>query len=203
MTLKATMLTIGLVLAAQGALALTATEVASDLQGQGYTRVEIRVGPTQIKAEAVRGTEKVEIIYDAATGAVLKSESEPASSRDMRSSGVSVGASSSDFVAATPGTDDHSATAGDNGSDDNGGTGSDNEAGDDHGGTGNDDSAGDDQGGSDGDDDGHGNGDDHGGSGSDDDGSDGSGDDSSDDHAGGNDGSGDDGSDDGHDGDDD
>jgi hypothetical protein len=58
MKLKTAVLALGIAFSANAALALTAEEIVLDLQGQGYTRVEVKVGATQIKVEAIRGTEK-------------------------------------------------------------------------------------------------------------------------------------------------
>jgi|GEM_PF-2063697 len=54
--------------------AVTAESIAADLKAQGYTRVEIQQSATRFKAEAFRGSEKLEAIYDANTGDVLKTE---------------------------------------------------------------------------------------------------------------------------------
>ena len=98
--MKKTILTLalGLMLSGQGAFALTADEVVTDLQAQGYTRTEVRVGPTQIKVEAIRGTEKLEVIYDKATGAVLKTEMDQVRLGENISPGVSVRDRNRDFV---------------------------------------------------------------------------------------------------------
>ncbi len=54
----------------------TRTFIDNYLAGQQFDRAEVRVGLTQIKIEAYRGTEKVEVILDKTSGRVLKSETE-------------------------------------------------------------------------------------------------------------------------------
>lgn len=71
-------------------LALTPQEVAADLQAQGYERIEIRTRAGTIKAEAIRGTEKLEVIYDADTGAVLKTEVETVRPGENTAPGLSI-----------------------------------------------------------------------------------------------------------------
>ena len=69
-----------LALAAGAALAQpapsTADALAAELQAAGYTRIEIKEGPTQTKVEAVRGSEKLEYVFDRRTGAILEREVE-------------------------------------------------------------------------------------------------------------------------------
>lgn len=91
-------LTFGAVLAGQMAFAITPDEIISDLQAEGYTRVEVRVGPNQIKVEAIRGDIKIEKIMDSATGALLKSESYRVGSDENTRPGVTVRERDRDFV---------------------------------------------------------------------------------------------------------
>lgn len=107
------------------ASALTADEVVQDLVGQGYTRVEVKTGPTQIKVEAIRGTEKLEVIYDSVTGAVLKSETGVVERSDDVTPGVEVSDRNHDFIKG--------GTGGDNGEDNGDDHGNDGNNGDDHG----------------------------------------------------------------------
>lgn len=90
--------------------AITSDSVISDFQSQGFTRVEVKVGPTQMKVEAIRGTEKVEVIYDIASGAVLKREVGTVGPLENTTPGVQVRDRGRDFLR---GGDD-------NGDDDNG-----------------------------------------------------------------------------------
>lgn len=133
------------ILAAGSAAALTPDEAIRALQADGFSRVELRVGPTQMKAEAIRGSEKVEIIYDLATGQILKKEIEPLRADDDTRPGVSIRNGTRDFVRLAQAgggwngngadtddngadTDDNGADTDDNGSDtaDNGGDTDDN-----------------------------------------------------------------------------
>ena len=47
--------------------AITADDLVAAYQAQGYTKIEVKTGLTQIKVEAVMGLTKVEVIYDATT----------------------------------------------------------------------------------------------------------------------------------------
>lgn len=88
-----------LVMSGGMAFAAVNTEaLVSDLQSQGYTFIEVKRGPTQIKVEAVRGTEKVETVYDIATGRVLDQEAEAADADERGRTGVQVRDRSRDFV---------------------------------------------------------------------------------------------------------
>ena len=138
--------------------------LVASLQSQGYASVEVRNGPTQSKVEAVRGTEKVEIVIDRATGTVVKSETERLAASDLAQPGLSIRSRDRDFVRGDDadddgdddgdrrgrgrGSDDGSADDGDdsNGRNDGRGRGGDDRGGDDRGG---DDRGGDDRGGDD------------------------------------------------------
>ncbi len=145
--------------AGAAAAQITTDGVIQDLSAQGYSRIEVANGPTQMKVEAIRGTEKLEVIYDTDSGAVLKQETDTVSADDNTAPGVQVRTRTRDFVRAqervrtgmNDDSDDDSSD--DDGSDDDS---SDDDGSDDHGGSGGDDDGGDDNGG------------DHGGHGSDD-----------------------------------
>lgn len=150
-------LALGLMLSGQMAMALTKDDVVADLQSAGYTRVEVRVGPTQIKVEAIRGTEKLETVYDAATGAILKTQVRAVGADDNTTPGVTVRERGRDFVRADQGSDgnDHngkgdgrgdSSDDSDHGDDHNGSGSDDDGHDDDHHGSGHDDDNGDDNG---------------------------------------------------------
>lgn len=94
-TLTAAALT--LVAGAAAASPLTDLLVAA-WQAQGYDRIEIETGPTQIKVEAIRGTQKAEVIYDAATGAILRQEFERVDSDDNTRPGVFFDRDDDDFT---------------------------------------------------------------------------------------------------------
>ncbi|MBP9184147.1 MAG: PepSY domain-containing protein [Fuscovulum sp.] len=162
---------------------VTAEDVVADLQADGYSWIEVKRGPTQIKVEAVKGTSKIEKIIDIETGRVLQTETENADPEDMGRTGVQIRDRNEDFL--DDGSDDSSDdssdddSSDDDSSDDNGGDddeGNDDNGGDDNGGDddeGNDDNGGDDNGG----DDDEGNDDNGGDRGGDDDGNDDRGDD--------------------------
>ena len=64
---------------------------------EGYTYVEVKVGPTQTKLEAVKGDRKVEVVYDNATNAIIKQEFEDADDDYVGRTGVEIETSTSDF----------------------------------------------------------------------------------------------------------
>ena len=62
------MFTAATALSANFALAAINPQALADAYvAEGYTYVEVKVGPTQTKLEAVKGQRKVEVIYDNAT----------------------------------------------------------------------------------------------------------------------------------------
>ncbi|MGJ8602950.1 MAG: hypothetical protein ACSHXH_02410 [Marivita sp.] len=81
-------------------------QLVSDLQAQGFTRIEVKNGLTQTKVEAVRGTEKVETVFDRATGAVIEQEIERVDSDDDTAPGVSIRDRNRDFADAGRSDDD-------------------------------------------------------------------------------------------------
>ncbi|MES2666835.1 MAG: PepSY domain-containing protein [Pseudomonadota bacterium] len=119
-----------LLLSGSAALALTSQELADQMTAAGYTRVEVKTGPTQIKVEAIRGTEKLETIYDAATGTVLSREVQLVDAGDDTRPGVQIrdrdedftgGGNSSDHGNDDNGSPDHNDDNDDNSSHDNDG----------------------------------------------------------------------------------
>lgn len=134
------------ILGGAAAAQITSDGVIQDLSAQGYSRIEVANGPTQMKVEAIRGTEKLEVVYDSATGNVLKSETATIADSDNTMPGIQVRTRSRDFVTArnsdSSGVDDDSdddnSGSDDDGSDDHGGKGHDGdhggEGGGDHGG---------------------------------------------------------------------
>lgn len=143
------MMTVALIFAGHTAFAaITAETIAADLTEQGYTRIEIRQGPTQTKVEAIRGTETLEVVYDTETGDVLKSETGVVYQGENTTPGIEVSVRDRDFVDGADsdedGDDHHDGATGsdDDGHDDGDDNGDDDE---------NDDENDDDQGGDDGD----------------------------------------------------
>lgn len=83
-----------------GHATVTAEGLISGLQAEGYGWVEVKRGPTQFEVEAVRGREKVEMVIDAASGAVLHRETERADREDRARSGTQIRDRDRDFVDA-------------------------------------------------------------------------------------------------------
>ncbi len=65
-----------------------ADQAISQLTAQGYSRIEVQTGPSQVKVEAIRGNRELEVVYDAVTGAILKQEVNAVSSDDDTASGI-------------------------------------------------------------------------------------------------------------------
>jgi hypothetical protein len=65
-------------------------QVVADLQGKGYTRIEVKVFDNTVKVEAINGTQKLEVIYDRATGAIIKTENESVRPGEDTSPGVEI-----------------------------------------------------------------------------------------------------------------
>lgn len=102
-----------LILSATGALALSTQDLIDRYAADGFTRIEVKSGPTQTKVEAIRGTEKVEVVYDNASGSVLKREVEALAPGFSPRAGVEVDTRNRDFL--RPGSsDDRVARADDN-----------------------------------------------------------------------------------------
>ncbi|MGV6803097.1 MAG: PepSY domain-containing protein [Ruegeria sp.] len=98
--------------------------LAQQLQDQGFTRVEIKVGLSQVKVEGIRDGVKYEMVYDDATGALIKQETGAVSSDDDTTPGVEIKRRDRDFV----GSD---GSIGDDDSDDDHGPGHDDDDDDD------------------------------------------------------------------------
>lgn len=143
----------GLSMASAGALT---DQVVADLQSQGFDRIEVDEGPTQVKFEAIRSTDgvKIEVVYDSATGTIIKQEQDAVTPGTNVTPGVFIESDDEDFVdnnddndddGSDDNDDDGSDDSNDDGSDDNGGSSGDDN--DDHGGS-SDHDGGDDHGGS-------------------------------------------------------
>lgn len=111
--------------------AFDATAVGQQYLDQGYTRVEIKLGPTQAKVEAIKDSTKIEVIYDIATGDVLKSETGPVDGGDSVSPGVFVQNRDRDFASVGSSSDDDGADDNDENDDNGGSSGSDDDGEDD------------------------------------------------------------------------
>ena len=91
--MKLRLFTVAAMLMASTAMAqaaLTSDEIAMEYVNQGYTRVEIDISATHAKVEAIKGMDKLEVIYDLATGTVLKTEHELVDADDETTPGVFV-----------------------------------------------------------------------------------------------------------------
>jgi hypothetical protein len=75
-----------------------ADNVIAELRAQGYSFIEIERGATQLKAEGVRGGEQVEIVYDLATGRIIKQETGRADAEYIGRTGVEFDVSNDNFV---------------------------------------------------------------------------------------------------------
>ena len=130
-------------------------KIAQDLGSKGFSRIEIKNGPGQTKVEAVRGSDKVEVVYDNATGSIVKQEWEPVGADDDTAPGLEVRRERRDFVEVGEARDDKSFGRDDDDDDRRGrgrGRGGRDDDDDDRGGRGGDDRRGDDRGGRGGDD---------------------------------------------------
>lgn len=126
-------------LAASVALAQDATQAAVDqFKADGYTRIEVKVGPTQTKIEAIKGDTKTEVVIDNATGAVLKRETEAIRPGENVTPGVFVDSDNDDFVDGSDddGSDDDSDDDDSDDDDDNSGSGNDDDDDNDNSGSG-------------------------------------------------------------------
>jgi hypothetical protein len=77
--------------------AITANDVVKTYQDGAYTSIEVVDGPTQIKVEAIKDGVKIEVIYDKASGAVIKTEQHNVTGTESGSTAVEVTTSDSDF----------------------------------------------------------------------------------------------------------
>ncbi|MBL8598201.1 MAG: hypothetical protein JNL14_10725 [Devosia sp.] len=64
--------------------------VATQLQSEGYTRIEIKIGQNIAKVEAIKGGTKIEVTYDIASGEVIETETEAVDGDDDTRPGVVV-----------------------------------------------------------------------------------------------------------------
>lgn len=100
MKLKARLLTYSaaLMLTASAAFAaIDGNALAEAYLAEGYDFVEVKVGLTQTKVEAIKGNAKFEVIYDNETQAIIKREKETADSDDLGREGKQVRNVNRDF----------------------------------------------------------------------------------------------------------
>lgn len=94
-------------------------QLIAGYQTQGYDFIEVKTGPTQIKIEATRGNQTLEVIYDASTGEILSQEVGRAEAEDQGRTGVELDTRNEDFLGDGGGddADDHAEDAGDDADD--------------------------------------------------------------------------------------
>lgn len=74
--------------------------VLAKFQDRDFDYIEIKEGLTQVKVEAIRGNQKLEVIYDRATGTILKQEQERADADEIGRSGIEFDRRNRDFLDA-------------------------------------------------------------------------------------------------------
>jgi hypothetical protein len=74
--------------------------VVAKFRDMDFGFVEAKRGPSQLKVEAIKGSTKYEVIYDAATGQILKQEIERASVAEQGRRGVQIDTRDDDFLRA-------------------------------------------------------------------------------------------------------
>lgn len=111
--------------------AIDGNQLADDYLAQGYTFVEVKVGPTQTKVEAIKDGRKLEVVYDNATGDIIKQETERADADDASRTGKDVRTVRRDFEDGDD-DDDHDGDHDDD-DDDHGSDHDDDDDDDDHG----------------------------------------------------------------------
>ena len=85
---------------------ITGAGVLTTFKAENYTYIEVKEGLTQIKVEAIKGTMYIEVIYDKATGDVIKTESGTASAEDAGQTGTSLKVVDRDFEVGNDVDDD-------------------------------------------------------------------------------------------------
>lgn len=108
-------------------------QIVSQLQAQGYESIEIENGQTQIKVEAILNGRKLEVVYDALTGVILKEEVSTADDDDTLRRGVRISSSDDDdFLDDDEDDNDDDEDEDDNDDNDDDDTDSDRDGGDDN-----------------------------------------------------------------------
>ena len=75
--------------------------VVRNFQNLGYDFIEIERGRTQLKAEGVRGTDELTVIYDLATGRIIRQETGRADSSYVGRDGLEIRSRDRDFVGSS------------------------------------------------------------------------------------------------------
>lgn len=115
---KLLLLSAGMIFAAgMASAAITADQLVAAYQADGYTTIEVTTGAGQFKVEAVKDTTKLEVVYDAETGAILKQEQSTADVGEA-GQGVEIKSAKGDFVKDGTEAGDDSTSGHDDASDD-------------------------------------------------------------------------------------
>ena len=72
--------------------------VVKNFQDMGYQFIEIERGRSQLKAEGVRGNQELEVVYDLATGRIIRQETGRADASYVGRSGVEISSRDRDFT---------------------------------------------------------------------------------------------------------
>lgn len=126
---KIAMICAAVALSAGAARALTVDDVLQSYTDAGFSAIEVRETASTIKVEAVKEGVKLELVYDKASGEVLKREQRP-----LVAGGMGQGTDASHLDDAEEDHKGGSDDGDDHDTDDDHG-GSDHDAGDDHGGS--------------------------------------------------------------------
>jgi len=98
-------------------------QIITEYTAKGFSRIDITSGVNQTKVEAIRGRQKVAVVYDNTTGRILQQDVERVRSNDETTPGVTTGTGSSDFVDGSGNSRDDDSN--DNGTDDSNDNGTD------------------------------------------------------------------------------
>ena len=72
--------------------------VIEKYQEMGFDFIEVKDGINQVKVEAIKDGQKIEVIYDRETGRILKQETERPDADDIGRSGVDISQENKDFL---------------------------------------------------------------------------------------------------------
>lgn len=72
-------------------------QLVSEYQARGFDFIEVQRGFSQIKVEATVNGQTLEVVYDAATGRILETETEVADADDRNRTGVEIRQRARDF----------------------------------------------------------------------------------------------------------
>ena len=72
--------------------------VIEKYQEMGFDFIEVKDGINQVKVEAIKDGQKIEVIYDRETGRILKQETERPDADDIGRTGVDISQENKDFL---------------------------------------------------------------------------------------------------------